>query len=189
MSVQVPIEAGSQGGGRGRRRGPALAVLALLVTVLTAVGLASAGVRSGTSSNAPAKGGTLTLLGQSDIFNLDTTSGYYTVDNILERAFTRQLVSYPNARVVPRADPAQARHRDRRADEGERRHQPDGKTYTLHIKPGVKWDTTPGATGDRGRLRARVQDALQPGLADRRAGLLREHDRRHEGVLRRASPR
>ena len=111
MSVQVPTESGSEGGGRGRRRGPALAVLVLFVVVLTAVSLASAGVRSGAKSSAPAKGGTLVLLGQSDIFNLDTTSGYYTVDNILERAFTRQLVSYPNSPSFLAQIAARARRR------------------------------------------------------------------------------
>ena len=143
MSVQVPIEAGPEGGGRGRRRGPALAVLVLFVVVLTAVSLASAGVRGGAKSSAPAKGGTLVLLGQSDIFNLDTTSGYYTVDNILERAFTRQLVSYPNsasflAQIQLKPDIATAV--PTKANGGI---SSDGKTYTLHIKQGVKWGTTP----------------------------------------------
>jgi hypothetical protein len=67
---------------------PRILVVVTLCLVLGAVGLASAGVRTGAKSTAPVKGGTLTLLGQSDIFNLDTTSGYYTVDNILERSFT-----------------------------------------------------------------------------------------------------
>src|SRR4029077_9096609 len=77
------------------RRRSVFAVSIALVVVLCAVGLASAGVHARKAGSAPVKGGTLTLLGQSDIFNLDTTSGYYTVDNILERSFTRQLVSYP----------------------------------------------------------------------------------------------
>ena len=63
----------------------------------------------------PTKGGTLKLLGTSDIFNLDTVSAYYTVSSLLERAFTRQLVSYPNAADVPRLDQDRAGHRDGRA--------------------------------------------------------------------------
>ena len=61
----------------------------------------------------------------------------------------------------------------------------DGKTYTFKLRPGVKWNTTPARAGHGRRFRARVQDALQPGRAERRARLLHEHDRRHEGVLRR----
>jgi len=119
------------------------AVPIALLLVLAAVGLASAGVRGGAKSNAPVKGGTLALLGQSDIFNLDTTSGYYTVDNILERAFTRQLVSYPNApsflaQIQLKPDVATAV--PTKSNGGI---SADGRTYTLHIKPGVKWNTSP----------------------------------------------
>ena len=67
-----------------------------------AIGIGVALVAAGSAGSArtastPTQGGTLKILGQSDIFNLDTTSGYYTVDNILERSLTRQLVSYPTA--------------------------------------------------------------------------------------------
>ena len=41
---------------------------------------------SARESAAPQRGGTLRLLGTGDIFNLDTTSGYYTVLNIISRA-------------------------------------------------------------------------------------------------------
>ena len=114
-----------------------------LLLVLTAVGLASAGVSGGARGDAPVKGGTLALLGQSDIFNLDTTSGYYTVDNILERSFTRQLVSYPNApaflaQIQLKPDVATAV--PTKANGGI---SSNGLTYTLHIKPGVKWNTSP----------------------------------------------
>src|SRR5262245_60922257 len=122
---------------------PRILVVVTLCLVLGAVGLASAGVRTGAKSTAPVKGGTLSLLGQSDIFNLDTTSGYYTVDNILERAFTRQLVSYPTVasflqQIQLKPDIATAV--PTKANGGI---STDGKTYTLHIKPGVKWNTTP----------------------------------------------
>src|SRR5262245_5919547 len=79
----------------GGRRGlvplaAAVATLALAVGAASAVSRVSAGGAAG-----PQRGGTLRLLGTSDIFNLDTTSGYYTVLYILSRAFTRQLVTYP----------------------------------------------------------------------------------------------
>ncbi len=49
------------------------------------------------SAATPTRGGTLTILGQSDVFNLDTVSAYYTVSSYLERMFTRQLFGYPDA--------------------------------------------------------------------------------------------
>jgi len=130
-------------GGRRRGRIAGLALVALLAVLLTAVGLASAGVRRTATSSAPVRGGTLSLLGQSDIFNLDTTSGYYTVDNILERSFTRQLVSYPNApaflaQIQLKPDIATAVPTKSNGGISS-----DGKTYTLHIKSGVKWNTSP----------------------------------------------
>src|SRR4051812_23446156 len=122
---------------------PRILAVGCLCLVLGAVGLASAGVRTDAKTAAPVKGGTLKLLGQSDIFNLDTTSGYYTVDNILERSFTRQLLSYPNAdsfldQIKLAADVATAVPTP--ANGGI---SADGKTITLHLKPGVKWDTSP----------------------------------------------
>jgi len=122
---------------------PRILAVGCLCLVLGAVGLASAGVRTSAKSTAPVKGGTLTLLGQSDIFNLDTTSGYYTVDNILERSFTRQLVSYPNAKsflAQIKLEPDVATAVPSKANGGI---SANGRTYTLHLKKGVKWNTSP----------------------------------------------
>ena len=74
---------------RHRIRAVAIAGLAALAFSTSLVASSSA-----TGRAAPQRGGTLRLLGTGDIFNLDTTSGYYTVLNIISRAFTRQLVSY-----------------------------------------------------------------------------------------------
>jgi peptide/nickel transport system substrate-binding protein len=130
----------------GKRRGsrPRSTVALAVAAALVVAALAAAG-RAGTARDAagPQRGGTLKLLGQSDIFNLDTTSGYYTVNYILYRAYARQLVSYPNspsfktqiglvadaATVVPST-----------ANGGI---TAGGKTYTLHIRPGVKWNSSP----------------------------------------------
>src|SRR4051794_40003289 len=78
---------------RAHVRAAALLAVGLLALALA---LAASGGRQ-SAADTPTGGGTLRLLGKSDIFTLDTTSGYYTVDNILERAFARQLLSYPNA--------------------------------------------------------------------------------------------
>ena len=115
-----------------------------------ALGIAIAFALSAASSASPArhaagptKGGTLTLLGQSDIFNLDTTSGYYTVNNILYRAYARQLFSYPNSPSFAaqiKLTPDVATVIPTTANKGI---SADGKTYTIHIKTGVKWNTSP----------------------------------------------
>jgi peptide/nickel transport system substrate-binding protein len=68
--------------------------------VLFALAAVAAGVLAGSGSArdqaGPQRGGNLKILGSSDIFNLDTTSAYYTVSNILERSYTRQLLGYRN---------------------------------------------------------------------------------------------
>jgi ABC-type transport system substrate-binding protein len=128
-----------------RRLRPRSAVVLLgLVVALVAALVASSGSASNRRTAAgPQSGGTLKILGSSDIFNLDTTSAYYTVSNILERSFTRQLLGYRNTpsfldqiKLVPDAATAVPTTANGGISGG-------GKTYTLHIRQGVKWDTTP----------------------------------------------
>jgi len=119
----------------------------VLLGMMAALAAALAG--SGSASNAtravtPQRGGTLKILGSSDIFNLDTTSAYYTVSNILERSFTRQLLGYRNTpsfldqiKLVPDVATAVPTAANGGVSAG-------GKTYTLHIRQGgVKWNTSP----------------------------------------------
>jgi ABC-type transport system substrate-binding protein len=123
-----------------RGRTGAMAILALAALVLSTAIVSSSWA---TRRAEPQRGGTLRLLGTSDIFNLDTTSGYYTVLNIIARGFTRQLVSFPSSpdflkeiQVAPDIATAVPT----RANGGI---SADGKTYTFHLKRGVKWDTSP----------------------------------------------
>jgi peptide/nickel transport system substrate-binding protein len=116
---------------------------AAVLAIGIGVALIAAGSAGSARTASPTKGGTLKILGQSDIFNLDTTSGYYTVNNILYRGYARQLFSYANspsfqtqiklvpdvATVVPTT--------------GNGGISKDGKTYTIHIKKGVKWNSSP----------------------------------------------
>ena len=128
-------------GRRSRRFVAAAAALAVALAVLVAT-TGVAGARDAGHAATPTKGGTLKLLGTGDIFNLDTVSAYYTVSSLLERAFTRQLVSYPNAasfldsiKIVPdiaTAVPVKGNGISA-----------DGKTYTFKLRDGVKWNTTP----------------------------------------------
>ncbi len=70
------------------------------VAAAAAMGLAACGgssSSSSTSSGKPVKGGTLKIVAASGPDHLDTVSAYYTADYLLERAYTRQLVTYPYA--------------------------------------------------------------------------------------------
>jgi ABC-type transport system substrate-binding protein len=113
------------------------------VLVLTVGALAgTAGARGARQAATPKSGGTLKLLGTSDIFNLDTVSAYYTVSSLLERTFTRLLVSYPYAasfldsiKIVPDvATTVPATGNGISAD---------GKTYTFKLRAGVMWNSSP----------------------------------------------
>ncbi len=162
-----------------------LVLFGLAIALVAALAAGSGSASNRTTAASPTPGGTLKILGSSDIFNLDTTSAYYTVSNILERSFTRQLSRLPQHPVVPRPDQARARHCDGRPDGREWRHHPRRQDVHAAHPPGCEVGHEPGPPGDGPGLRARVQDALQPGLAHRGAGLLHEHDHRHEVVLRR----
>jgi peptide/nickel transport system substrate-binding protein len=129
---------------RWKTAGAVLAAAAFL-----AAGCSSGGTVSGGTSGQPAaggtpqRGGTLSMLGQSDIFNIDTVSAYYTVSNTLERMFTRQLFSYGDptgAATPPPVVPDVATVIPTAANGGL---TDGGKTVTIHIRPGVKWDTSP----------------------------------------------
>ncbi len=118
-----------------------LAPAALLA--LLSVGLGSVEGPATANAATPVSGGTLTILGQSDIFNLDTVSAYYTVSYILERMYTRQLFSYPVASSFPAEEvvtPDVATEIPTTANGGI---SDGGKEYTIHIKQGVMWNTSP----------------------------------------------
>jgi ABC-type transport system substrate-binding protein len=130
------------------RRGRALAVgLLAAVTMLAAAcssgGTVSTGTSGGSSAGTPVRGGTLTMLGQSDIFNLDTVSAYYTVSTLLERMFARQLFSYadtPSFAGQLKLVPDVATEIPTTANGGI---SDGGKTLTIHLKQGVDWNTKP----------------------------------------------
>jgi len=134
------------------RRSHRIAVLAM--ASLAAAGLAACSSSSNSSGagggSKPVLGGTLRLVAASGPDHIDTVPAYYTADYIIERAYARQLLSYPTvpdptltsagwksdttpvadiATVVPTA-----------ANGGITN---SGKTYTFHIKPGVDWNTSP----------------------------------------------
>jgi peptide/nickel transport system substrate-binding protein len=103
-----------------------------------AISAASAGAASG-----PQRGGILKVLGQSDIFNLDTVSAYYTVSNMLNRAYARQLFSYDSrgsfaSQLVIKPDVATVIPTVANGGISN-----GGKTYTVHLRSNVMWNTSP----------------------------------------------
>src|SRR5215472_4202007 len=82
---------------------PRMRVAAIAVAILAAASLAAcssskstpSSTSSTSSAGTPVSGGTLRWVASGDVNHLDPMSAYYTATGILERAYTRQLVTYP----------------------------------------------------------------------------------------------
>ncbi|MBR1147534.1 ABC transporter substrate-binding protein [Bradyrhizobium sp. AUGA SZCCT0431] len=94
----------------------------------------------------PHYGGTLRFLGPGGVDHLDTASAYYATSGQILRALTRQLFSYPASQDL--SDPQKsftpapdiATEIPTQANGGI---SLDRLTYTIHLRNGVCWDTTP----------------------------------------------
>ncbi|MEI6667757.1 MAG: ABC transporter substrate-binding protein [Acidobacteriota bacterium] len=94
-------------------------------------------------SGPPTRGGTLEIVGRSDLDHLATTSAYTTKSLWLIQTFARQLLAYRSVgeyetKIQPIADLAV--EVPTRANGGV---SADGLTYVFHLRRGVRWDTTP----------------------------------------------
>jgi len=117
------------------------ALTAGLALTLAACGGGSSG--SGTSSTTAAKtnvakGGVLKVLSEEDVTTLDTADAYDTASYALLRSTSRQLYQNPAGNDV----------KDRVENvpdlaDGAPKLSNSDKTYTVKIKTGVKWNTTP----------------------------------------------
>jgi peptide/nickel transport system substrate-binding protein len=104
-----------------------------------------AALRSNGSGDTAVDGGTLRLYGPGDIDHLDPASAYYAPACEVVRLFSRQLVTYephPDVRnwqaIAPVPDVAVAVPSTYNAGLGASQ-----RSYVLHLRPGVFWDTTP----------------------------------------------
>ncbi|GID15765.1 peptide ABC transporter substrate-binding protein [Actinocatenispora rupis] len=95
------------------------------------------------ASGSPTKGGTLKLIGNADVDHLDTAAAYYTTTSTLMRSFTRQLFAYPASTNTTTANTPAADVATQVPTKSNGGISSDGKTYTIHIRQGVKWDTSP----------------------------------------------
>lgn len=115
-----------------------VAIMTVFALSLAACGSGTPSTTSSTSSGSPVLGGTLKLLGSSDVDHMDTASAYYTATYTLERAFARQLYSYPASTDTTTANTPVPDVATALPTAGA-----DGKTYTVHLRPGVMWNTSP----------------------------------------------
>ena len=134
------------------RPGRRMAATVLVASsVLAAAPLAQARTTGPASPQAgPVKGGTLRIAAAFGPDHIDTVPAYYTADYILERAYARQLVSYP---VVPDrsfAAPGWVKDTTPAPDvaakvptTGNGGITDGGKVYTFHLRKGVDWNTKP----------------------------------------------
>jgi ABC-type transport system substrate-binding protein len=95
------------------------------------------------ASGTPTRGGTLRIIGNADVDHLDTAAAYYTTSYALERTFTRQLFSYPASTDKDKALEAVPDVATELPTKDNGGISADGKTITVHLRDGVKWNTSP----------------------------------------------
>src|ERR1700738_552759 len=147
--------------GRGKPRLTAVAVVAAVAMVAAGCSTSSSsnnssspghgavslnsglqGLNPGTGT--PTRGGTLNLLGVGDVDYMDYNISYYTAGYEGQRMWVRGLYAYPaipGQTTTPAPDLATALPV---VSNG-------GLTYTITIRAGAQWDTTPGTPGTAGR--------------------------------------
>jgi len=127
------------------RRTSRITALATLCTVGLAVSACSGTIKptaKASSSEPPAvSGGTLNMLGVGDVDYMDPNISYYTGGALALRMFSRTLFANPaingkNFSTVP----DMATEIPSASNGGI---SADGLTYTIKIRPGIKWNTAP----------------------------------------------
>jgi ABC-type transport system substrate-binding protein len=109
----------------------------------------------------PVPGGTLKIEGDEDVSALlDPQGEYGPVGPIVERAYTRQLVSYPASTNLVTAETVVPD-----AATGMPMVSSDGLTYTFHIKSGVMWNTTPPRQVTSQDFKRGIERTCDPTLA------------------------
>jgi peptide/nickel transport system substrate-binding protein len=156
---------------RGYVAGTALAAIALLAaacggsTASKTTGVGAAGFQGlNPGSGSPKSGGTLNMLGQGDVDYMDYNISYYSIGSLGQRMWVRGLYSYgatPGTTTLPEPDLATAAPV---VSNG-------GKTYTVTIRTGAMWNTTPPrqvTAADAVRGLERACNPVQPfgGLPD-----------------------
>ena len=116
-----------------------------LLTIFIALGCSRerSNAHTTSSDDKPMRGGTLRMVGSTDIDHLATTSQYFIVGWRLATLYARQLVTYTAARDLEGLShlvPDLATVVPTRENGGI---APNGKRYTFHVRRGVKWNSAP----------------------------------------------
>jgi peptide/nickel transport system substrate-binding protein len=129
---------------RHRRISSALACAVVLVGTAACSGNSSSGSTSGArngGTEGAVTGGTLNMLGAGDIDYMDPNISYYSVGYLALRLWSRQLFTFPATPGETTSPvPDLATDIPTEANGGV---SSDGKTYTITLRPGVKWNTDP----------------------------------------------
>jgi peptide/nickel transport system substrate-binding protein len=140
----------------------AVASLTLVAACNNNSGSSTASGGSGTTGTA-VTGGTLNLLGSGDVDYMDPNISYYSIGYLNLRMWSRQLFTYPAEQgktTTPVAD--LATELPTTANGGI---SADGKTYTIKIRTGAKWNTSPArqvTAADMVRGVKRTANPVQP---------------------------
>jgi peptide/nickel transport system substrate-binding protein len=128
------------------RRTSRLTAVATLCTVGLAVTACSGTIKpattaSGTAAPAAVSGGTLNMLGTGDVDYMDPNISYYSIGYLGLRMWSRQL--FTNPAIAGKTTTVVADLATDLPTTGNGGISADGKTYTIKIRQGAKWDTTP----------------------------------------------
>jgi peptide/nickel transport system substrate-binding protein len=127
-----------------RKRRLAVTAALCTATLVTAACSSDGGGSSDNNSGdtgSVTRGGTLNMLGASDVDYMDPNISYYSIGYLGLRLWSRQLFTYPAIEgKTTTAEPDLATELPTQDNGGI---SADGKTYTIEIREGAKWDTEP----------------------------------------------
>ncbi|HEX5088668.1 MAG TPA: ABC transporter substrate-binding protein [Nocardioides sp.] len=124
----------------GGRRASLVGVCALMMAI-AACGSSNNSGTSGSSGETPVRGGTLNMLGAGDVDYMDPNISYYSVGYLALRLWSRQLFTFPAVDgQTTTAVPDLATGLPTTSNGGV---SADGMTYTITIRKGAMWNTTP----------------------------------------------
>jgi peptide/nickel transport system substrate-binding protein len=125
-----------------RRRLAALSLAAVASLALAACSNGGTTPSGSSTAGTPVSGGTLNMLGAGDVDYMDPNISYYSLGYMNLRMWSRQLFTYPAEAGGKNTTPVVDLATDIPSTSNGGI-SADGKTYTIHIRPGAKWDTSP----------------------------------------------